>query len=263
MHLGEHDPETGAAFLKELDCHIGPSTHLLLLGDLFEAWPGDDQQDTVATLLLTRLKELADRGVKVAVMRGNRDFLLDVPLPPNASPANDAGDSADAGNHPAPSFSAQTNADLLADECVLTIGEHRYLLMHGDTLCTDDTEYQAFRETCRQDAWQQSFLAHPLAQRVAQAQAYRQASKENFRQRMDREETIVDVSQQAVDTAMDRAECNVLIHGHTHRPNHHRWQFNAGARQRIVLPDWHAAQHGAARGGFLRLTARGVESVAL
>jgi UDP-2,3-diacylglucosamine hydrolase len=260
MHLGEHDPHTAGAFLDALTREINGYSHLVLLGDLFEVWAGDDQQDYEANRLVQRLRELSDQGVSVAVMRGNRDFLLDVPLPPG-TPDTSAPEGAE--KNKTPSFTTQTGASLLADACVLTIGNQRYLLMHGDSLCTDDTAYQEFRETCRAAAWQQWFLQHSLSDRMAQAQAYRQASKDNHQQRMDRSEEITDVAPDAVDAALDDANCNVLIHGHTHRPARHQWQARGVDRERLVLPDWHAENGATLRGGFFRLTSRGVETVSV
>lgn len=249
MHVGMHDPDTASYFLRALDNEAGTCSHLLLLGDLFEAWPGDDQQDPVANRLVDALAALHMAGTKLAVMRGNRDFLLDVPVP----------------NTAAPSFSERTGATMLGDSCTLQLGSLCCLLMHGDTLCTGDVQYQQVREMCRAEAWQRNFLDHSLQQRVAQARQYRQDSQQAYREKQSsgaNDLTITDVAQAAVDRALQNAGCNLLIHGHTHRPAVHRWHQGGQARCRHVLPDWHAGSAGSdARGGFLRLTRHGVDTV--
>ncbi|MGC1440941.1 MAG: UDP-2,3-diacylglucosamine diphosphatase [Burkholderiaceae bacterium] len=279
MHIGDHDPNTARFFFDALNRSLPGHSHLILLGDLFEAWPGDDQTDPLAIDLLGLLATIGERGTTVFVMHGNRDFLLDVPIP--------AGDQT--------SFTALTGAQMLPDPTRLSFdgepldgepvgpnpvmnaepknkepGLASILLMHGDSLCTDDAPFQAFRAVSRQTDWQQQFLSQPLARRMQLARAYREESKETVRRRLAAADThnasanepkseISDVNQQAVETVMSDAGCRQLLHGHTHRPMTHDWQFKGVQRQRYVLPDWDANEP---RGGFMRLTASGVQRLA-
>lgn len=241
MHLGDHDPGTARFFLDALDNAITSASHLLLLGDLFEAWPGDDQTDPVAQLLLARLRSLTEQRTPVLVMRGNRDFLLDVEFAGKTQP----------------SFSAQTGATLLDDPTRLMIGRFELLLMHGDSLCTDDQAYQDFRTQNRTKQWQQAFLSEPLARRMQVARGLREQSKAHQRENANE---ISDVNAQAVDLAMDAAQTPTLLHGHTHRPNLHQWSIHGVTRKRYVLPDWDQTDK---RGGFMRIDQAGMSVVPL
>ena len=234
MHLGDHDPGTARFFLDALDVALTGAhraSHLLLLGDLFEAWPGDDQTDPIAQLLVDRLLALSSSGVHVLVMRGNRDFLLDVRF---------------AGNQQA-AFSEQTSATMLDDPTLLRIGQNQVLLMHGDTLCTDDQAYQEFRAQNRTQQWQQAFLSESLTHRMQVARQLREQSKAHQRHVA---QEISDVNSTAVDQALSGANVATLLHGHTHRPDRHRWSSEGQARARYVLPDWDQTQR---RGGFMRI----------
>lgn len=245
MHLGDHDPGTARFFLNALDANLGSATHLLLLGDLFEAWPGDDQNDPIAQLLVQRLHSLAAQKVQVLVMRGNRDFLLDVAIAakPDATQAN---------------FSALTGATMLEDPTLLHIADYRLLLMHGDSLCTDDLAYQEFRAQNRTKQWQQAFLSEPLEQRMKVARSLREQSKAH---QQEQPNEISDVNPDAVDQVLDEAQVSELLHGHTHRPNTHRWTTDQGAKRvRHVLPDWN---HVHKSGGFMRIDRTGTSVVAL
>jgi UDP-2,3-diacylglucosamine hydrolase len=144
-------------------------------------------------------------------MLGNRDFLL------------------------GEDFAKSTNANLVTkDELFVKLGDSHAVLMHGDTLCTDDTEYQKFRSLVRQPAWQQNFLSHSIEERVQQAQALRKASIEA---NANKQSEIMDVNAQAVRACVQRTQCSVLIHGHTHRPATH--PLPALEASRYVVGDWH------------------------
>ena len=238
MHLGEHDPATAEFFLQRLQAQAQGATHLFLLGDLFEAWVGDDWADPVCQRVIEALAGLARGGCRVHVMRGNRDFLLDVPLP--AAPAQAAG------------FAARTGATMLADPCVVSLFGEPALLAHGDALCTDDGDYQRFRALTRDPSWQRAFLDKPLAERIAIAQDLRARSELSKTAKAD---YIMDVNAGAVDAAMRAAGVRLLIHGHTHRPARHALVLDGAPAMRIVLPDWDAAQQ---RGGMLAVTAKGI-----
>jgi UDP-2,3-diacylglucosamine hydrolase len=246
MHLGDHDARTAALFLERLDAHARRASHLFLLGDLFEAWVGDDQPDAVALALLDRLEKLAAAGTRVFAMRGNRDFLLDVTFP------------ADAATRPARSFGERSGAALLEDPCTITLFGEAVLLAHGDALCTDDVDYQRARARARGAQWQRDFLRRPLDQRLRIARELRNESRRTQAARAMGDADPGDVNAQAVDAALRAAGVRTMVHGHTHRPACHRWQLDGAPARRWVLPDWHAGDADAAsRGGFLRVDASG------
>jgi len=230
MHLSVDGPRTAERFLRALGEHGGAASHLFLLGDLFELWVGDDAPDALAEALAARLAGLSARGVRIWLMRGNRDFLLGVPLPTGGLPG----------------FEARCGARLLPDPCPLELHGEPALLTHGDTLCTDDAVYQAWRRTCREPAWQQAFLARPLAQRLAMGRALRENSEAGRRERPD---VLMDVNAETVDRVMSGAGVGLLIHGHTHRPADHRWRIGGREHRRVVLTDWDGE---AGRGEWLR-----------
>ncbi|MCD6673149.1 MAG: UDP-2,3-diacylglucosamine diphosphatase [Burkholderiaceae bacterium] len=239
MHLGEHDPATATQFLAAFDRAAGSATHVFLLGDLFEAWAGDDQPDAVASNFIERLRRLAAQGTTVFVVRGNRDFLLDVPLP--ATPG-------------VQSFSQRSGSTLLDDPSVLRLFGRTVLLAHGDALCTGDVEYQRARAIVRAREWQADFLARPLDERMAIARQLRDTSRRVQAARALEGGEPGDVDEAAVVAALRDADAQVLVHGHTHRPALHRYDVDRTMRERWVLSDWHAGGDGqASRGAFLRV----------
>lgn len=225
LHLHPSRPETARLFRDFLSGPARSAQALFILGDLFDAWAGDDELgnsgDPFYAGLCAALRALADDGVPISFLPGNRDFL------------------AGAG------FAAATGAKLLADETVADIGGLPALLLHGDTLCTDDREYQAFRDTVRSDKWRRDFLAQPLAERHAEVEALRARSEEEKRVKP---MALMDVSEAAVAKAFERWNVTRIIHGHTHRAAHHTY---ADGRERWVLPEWGTA------GGFLACDASG------
>ncbi len=238
VHIGEHAADTALTFLASLEMHASGASHLFLLGDLFDAWVGDDWCDPISAQAITRIAALTAAGRKLFVMRGNRDFLLDVSLP---SPSRCAG------------FASRTRATMLDDPTVIDLFGVRALLAHGDTLCTDDTDYQRFRALTRTLAWQQDFLARPLEQRVAIAQDLRSGSAQA---KSAKAEALMDTAPVTVAQTLRDAQVSLLIHGHTHRPARHVLEVDDQPAQRWVLPDWDAAE---GRGGLLRVTAKGFE----
>lgn len=255
MHLGDHDPGTATLFLEALQSAGSTATHVFLLGDLFEAWVGDDQPDIVARAALALFGRLTATGCRIFAMRGNRDFLL---------------------NLPDGRFSALTGAVMLDDPCAVTLFDEPVVLAHGDALCIDDADYQRVRALVRGEAWQNEFLARPLDERLAIALALR-AESEGARARRERESerefdsarakgessgspvsTLADiagnVNRGAVDDALRAACAATIIHGHIHRPACHEWLLDGRRAWRWVLPDWDA---GAGRGAFLRVDAQG------
>lgn len=228
IHLSDGEPGTAQRFLAALDSVAPDAAHLFLLGDLFELWVGDDDADALADALGARLQRLARAGVRVWTMCGNRDFLLDVPVPGRSQPG----------------WSATHGATMLPDPCLIDLHGSAALLTHGDALCISDTVYQAWRRTCRDPAYQRAFLERPLAQRRAMGRAIREDSEAGKREKPG---ALVDVDLAEVDRVMTDAGVALMIHGHTHRPADHRWTAGGIARRRVVLTDWDAN-----RGALLR-----------
>lgn len=199
-----------------LDFLAGPARtahRLTILGDLFDAWAGDDDlADPFNARIVGALRTLADSGVTVEFMAGNRDFLI------------------------GEAFAAAAGLTLLPDPLVRDVGGIRTLLTHGDRLCTDDIDYQRFRAQVRDPAWKASFLAQSLAERKREIEALRAAS-ESEKQR--KTAAIMDVNADAVAAAFVQYDVQALIHGHTHRQGRHEYIITGTPRQRWVLGDWH------------------------
>jgi len=213
LHLSTERPAITALFLDFLHTRARQAEALYILGDLFEYWIGDD----VATLpeyrpLIDGLRELTAAGVPVYVMHGNRDFLL--------------GDG----------FAQQTGCRLIPDPTLVSLYGENVLLMHGDTLCTDDVAYLKFREMVRNPDWVKMFLGKSVAERVAIVRDYREISKTAT---ATKKPEIMDVNPLAVEAAMRQHGVRHLIHGHTHRPAQHDLQLDGQRARRTVLGDWY------------------------
>ncbi|GAB3088779.1 UDP-2,3-diacylglucosamine diphosphatase [Lysobacter terrae] len=217
LHLDAERPQVTDLFGRFLREEARRADALYILGDLFEAWVGDDDPSETGAFVAAELRALADGGVPVYFIRGNRDFLL--------------GDA----------YARRAGATILPDPAVVELYGEPTLIMHGDTLCTDDVAYQQFRAQVRNPAWQQQFLSQPLAARLAFAQQARAASKAHQAGLQDKGtmESITDVSQQTVEATLTRFGIKRLIHGHTHRPAIHELQIDGRTHQRIVLGDWY------------------------
>ena len=217
LHLDPERPAITRLFGDFIDGEARSAEALYILGDLFEAWVGDDDRSETATFVAERLKGLADSGVPVSFMHGNRDFLL-------------GGE-----------YARRAGMTLLDDPTVVDLYGQRVLLMHGDTLCTDDAAYQQFRAQTRDPAWQAGFLAQPMAARQAFAQQARAASqaRQGELREAGKVETITDVAPAAVDAAFRAHGVDMLVHGHTHRPAVHALEVDGRARTRVVLGDWY------------------------
>ncbi|MDW2982208.1 MAG: UDP-2,3-diacylglucosamine diphosphatase [Rhodanobacter sp.] len=227
LHLDASRPQITALFERYLaGSEVRHADALYILGDLVEAWIGDDDDAELPARIATATRAVRDAGVPVYFMAGNRDFLL------------------------GPAFAAHAGLSLLDDGTVHDIQGRRTLLMHGDVLCTDDLAYQAVRRQVRTPAWQAQILAMPLPARRAFAAKAREDSKAHTGSTM---ESIMDVNGAAVAEAMRKAQVTRLIHGHTHRPAVHDFRLDGAAAQRIVLGDWY--EHGS----VLRVDATGVE----
>lgn len=208
LHLSEAAPDLFLAFENFLQDHCSEIDELYILGDLVDAWIGDDDDSAFAQQLSATLKRVVDCGCSLFLMQGNRDFLL------------------------GERFAKAIGATLLPDAYQLTLAGEQALLMHGDSLCTDDTEYQQFREQVRSDAWQQNLLAQPLEQRRALAAQLRDMSQAANQVKAD---DIMDVNEAEVERVMTLYNVTVLLHGHTHRPARHPMPE---LKERIVLGDW-------------------------
>ena len=212
LHLEAKRPEIGEQFLAFLAGPARDADALYILGDLFEAWLGDDDPNPYYVQMKSAIRKLADSGVPVYFMHGNRDFMI--------------GDT----------FAAETGVTLLSDPCPLEIHGKTVLLSHGDALCTDDVEYQQVRAMTRNPEWQAMMMAKSIEERIAFALQAREKSMSRH-QAMDEE--IADVNQDAVEQTIEEHKVDVLLHGHTHRPAVHALEVNAREAHRIVLGDWY------------------------
>lgn len=217
LHLSAQTPELNALFLKFLGGRARAAEALYILGDLFEYWVGDDDLDNPNHAeVIAALRDFTDSGILLKVMRGNRDFLL--------------GDG----------FADATGARLLPDPYVLSTPEWQFVLAHGDALCTDDAEYQAFRTLSRSDEWQRAFLQKPLAERHAIARALRERSEAGKADKAGRADYLMDVNVGATDDFLRDHGYATFIHGHTHRPATHDHIVDGIHVERWVLADWRA-----------------------
>lgn len=213
LHLDPARPEMIGRF-EDFCAHGARAAQALyILGDLFEVWIGDDDDDPALERVLDALGALTQAaGVPAFFMTGNRDFLV------------------------GPRFYARTGLQPLPDEHLIELFGRRALLCHGDTLCTDDVDYQRFRTMVRDPDWMRDFLERPLAERRHLAENLRNDSGKAMAAK---ERAAMDVNADAVADAVARHHAELLIHGHTHRPGHHR--HTAGGRhfERWVLADWY------------------------
>ncbi len=222
LHLTAQRPRTIARFLRFLQEDAPGHPELVILGDLFEFWIGDDA-GAAAAPIVAALAAATRSGQRLLLMHGNRDPLL------------------------GRDFARATGGRLLADPIVVDVAGTPTLLSHGDAWCTLDTDYQRFRALARQPDFQRQFLAKPIAERVAFAQGARmQSEQEKSAKAMD----IMDVTPDAVAEALRTARVQRVIHGHTHRPGAHVLHVDGQPAERWVLPDWDLDE-AQPRGGFL------------
>ncbi|MBS8241552.1 UDP-2,3-diacylglucosamine diphosphatase [Marinobacter lipolyticus] len=211
LHLEESRPDITEAFLAFLEKRAQGVSRLYILGDFFEAWIGDDERTPLQETVAGALKALSDGGTDIFLMHGNRDFLI------------------------GEEFCTRAGATLLDDPTVVDLYGTPTLLMHGDSLCTADVEYQKFRQNMRNPQWQQMILQRPLADRQQMARQLREIS---MAKNQGKEEFIMDVTPEEVVKVMEEHGVQRLIHGHTHRPAEHSLQANGKPAKRIVLGDW-------------------------
>lgn len=232
LHLCTDNPRSVQLFERFIAGPAAQAEALYILGDLFEYWAGDD--DLVSPFnqhVCDLLRNLNSQGTRTYIMHGNRDFLMDEEL------------------------GSACNATLLADPALIDLYGTPTLLMHGDTLCTDDTEYQQFRKMVRDERWQAQFLAQPLAARKALIEQVRTQSKDG---KQTKAMEIMDVNAGAVDAVLRQHGYPRLIHGHTHRPARHLHQPDGHVCERWVLGDWDAAE-----ASILRCDAAGLSQLVL
>ena len=225
LHLCASQPLSTQLFVQ-LTRDIAPKADALyILGDLFEYWAGDDDLNApFHQQVIAAIRALSKNGTPVYIMHGNRDFLMDEQL------------------------AQACHATLLQDPALIDLYGTPTLLTHGDALCTDDREYQAFRQQVRQPAWRNNFLAQPLTQRKAQIEQLRKMSED---QKQTKSMEIMDVNLAAVAELFRTHHYPRLIHGHTHRQKHHLHEVDGKTCDRWVLGDWHAT------GNALRCDAEG------
>lgn len=229
IHLCPERPRTTAAFLRFLREIAHQAEALYVLGDLFEYWIGDDDLATPFNdEIVQTLAQLADSGVRVYLLHGNRDFLI------------------------GPAFARAASLHLLDEPSLVDLYGVPTLLSHGDTLCSDDVDYQNFRAMVRAPAWQQSFLARPLAQRKTLIEQWRGKSEDEKKYK---EAAIMDVNPDSVAAMLRKYGYPRLIHGHTHRPARHAHNIDGHACERWVLPDWDQ------EGGYLRCDESGCYAI--
>ncbi len=221
LHLDQEPSPTLSEFLQFLDGPAQGASALYILGDLFEYWVGDDAGFPAAEQLADALSSMP---MPVTFQHGNRDFLL------GKAYANRAG------------------MELAPEVLPVELEVGRALFMHGDSLCTADTEYLRFREVVRRPEWQQAFLARPLAERIAEAERMRGASRGAARMKPGE---IMDVHPDAVAAVLRSHGRGLLIHGHTHRPAIHHFEVDGQPCVRCVLPSWDEVP------GYLRVDANG------
>ncbi len=211
LHISLEKIEITRRFLAFLETQASQVSTVYILGDLFDAWIGDDDNTPPNKKIKKQLKQLTDSGTQVFLQQGNRDFLL--------------------GHR----FCLETGISLLDDYEVIDLNGVKTLLTHGDLLCTDDIPYQAFRKKSHSKEWQQNVLSKPLLIRLLAARWYRFRS--HFHKRK-KSQDIMDVNQQTVIKVMKKYQCLRLIHGHTHRPAIHDFEIDGKPAQRFVLADW-------------------------
>ena len=212
VHLSAHRPVAVAAFSQFLSGPARRADRLFLLGDMFDLWLGDDDDRAPHPEVEAALAETVSAGIPVDLIRGNHDFLL--------------GDA----------FAERTGCRLVDEPHVIEVMGERTVLLHGDTLCTRDVEYQAFRRYARDPDNQRAFLARPMEERAREAARIRATSDTRTRLKP---EDIMDVTEEEVVRVLLEYDATRMIHGHTHRPGVHELALETGAATRIVLGDWY------------------------
>jgi UDP-2,3-diacylglucosamine hydrolase len=231
LHLREERPDLTERFARFLadsaEARVGM---LFILGDLFEYWIGDDDlADPLNARVCTLLRNLADQDTRIFFIAGNRDFMI------------------------GEAFARAARIELLPETVTVGAGDTATLLMHGDTVCTDDLPYQEFRRMVRSKEWQTTFLARSLAERRVEVASLRRRSAEAMQGKTP---AIMDANTAAIKAALLAHDCLRLIHGHTHRPVREDIQLETGSAERWVLSDWDTG-----RGDALEISPAGVRRI--
>lgn len=216
LHLDPSTPQIADRFKRFLAGPAREARSVFLLGDLFEAWIGDDDPEPAHREVVAAIAALAAAGTLVYVMRGNRDFMI------------------------GERFCADSGAILLDDPVILDVDGKRVMLSHGDGLCVDDRAYQKLRALVRDPSLREGFARLPIEARRRLASEAREGSREHL---ANASAYITDVNQRAVDAVMRDADVPLMIHGHTHRPGVHRFESDGVERTRVVLGAWHDEAH--------------------
>ena len=228
LHLSPERPAVTNAFKRFLSEQAAHCDGLYILGDLFDVWVGDDDPAPLPREIIDELRVFTDRGGRLYIMHGNRDFGL------------------------GKRFARETGCSLLKDHHVVDLYGHKVLLLHGDTLCTEDHDYQRARRIIRNPLLIEIMRCFPLKIRQqigirARASSQAATGKKN--------DYIMDISQQAVQSTLNKYDVTAMVHGHTHRPGRHEIDLNGVAAQRIVLGDWHD------KGWVVEASANGLELI--
>jgi len=233
LHLRAERPDLTERFATFLAATAAARVAtLFILGDLFEYWIGDDDlADPFNARVCKLLRDLADHGTRLFFIAGNRDFLI------------------------GKTFAAAAGIHLLDETTRVGVGGTATLLMHGDTVCTDDLPYQEFRQMVRTREWQTSFLSRPLTERRAEVESLRRRSAEAMQGKT---AAIMDANAAAIRTTLTTHDCTRLIHGHTHRPGREDIALPDGTAERWILSDWDTG-----RGDALEISGAGVRRIDL
>lgn len=212
LHLNAERPEKLELFAQFIDALDQRCDGIYLLGDIFEFWHGDDDYSEDHTLIIDGLTTITNKQIPLYIQKGNRDFLI------------------------GKSFTRNTGSRLLSDPACIDLYGQKYLIMHGDLLCTDDLAYQRFRRFVNNRWYQRLFLLLPLSIRRKISARVRHASVEETQSKS---EAIMDVNENTVNEYLLRHDVYSIIHGHTHRPAHHQWTLHDKTANRYVLGDWY------------------------
>ncbi len=211
VHLSVKCEDINKRFVSFLEHQLGDAEQLYILGDLFDLWLGDDLSPEYYIPQLNALRHVVEKGMSVSIMHGNRDFLM------------------------GEEFIAQLGCTFINDPLIIDLYGTATVLTHGDMLCTDDVDYQAFRKEIRRPEAQSAFLSLSPQERIAAARKYRE---ESISQTAKKSSAIMDVNQDSVAQFMTEQRVQQLIHGHTHRPKKHEFILNENPALRWVLSDW-------------------------
>jgi len=212
LHLEAERPDIARQFLDFLQTDASEADALYILGDLFEAWVGDDDPNTHYFTIKRALRKLVDSSIPVYFMHGNRDFMI------------------------GREFANETGVEVLKDPHRTNLYGQKALLSHGDVFCTDDVQYQKIRAMTRDPEWQAKMRAKPLKERLRIAE---EARRQSLEQTLNLSMNIMDVNQDEIKNAIIKYGVDVLLHGHTHRPDVHTVDLGGRKAKRIVLGDWY------------------------